>query len=254
MSKFLLRLTPALALVEPVVQDGKFIGQRLIQHVAALEGIHAALEVVTSGEKVFEIWDLRKRLDTLKHPADVTQNAGYVVLSDYEKDALIKGVKAVDWTFRGTVNVWVRWPQFFDDLRNIVEFDEKNPPVDYLEDKKRFEAALEAHTAQIKALEEAKLAALKEGTDKILAAKLAELQAAGKLGPAATIDDLAKDIVDAAKAEAQKLLDNPPAPVPAPGPQAEVSAPADATGTQEAPPADVSAPSKAFDTTNATEA
>jgi hypothetical protein len=180
MSKFLLRLTPALALVEPVVQDGKFIGQRLIQHVAALEGIHAALEVVTSGEKVFEIWDLRKRLDTLKHPADVTQNAGYVVLSDYEKDALIKGVKAVDWTFRGTVNVWVRWPQFFDDLRNIVEFDEKNPPVDYLEDKKRFEAALEAHTAQIKALEEAKLAALKEGTDKILAAKLAELQAAGK--------------------------------------------------------------------------
>jgi hypothetical protein len=206
-NKWLLKVTPAQVIYENQLENGKVIAQKAILTVSALEGYLVALEIVSTGDKLFEVWELRKRLEkSAAHPTDKLKNAGFIVLDDFEKETLLKGVKTLDWTFRGQNNIWIRWVQFFDDLQHIIAFDEANPPLDYLDDKARFEADIKAYDDAKREAEAKRLSELNQETDKILSAKLVELQAAGKLGSAATVDDLSTELKKAARDEARTLI------------------------------------------------
>ena len=206
-NKWLLKVTPAQIIYENQLENGKVVAQKAILTVSALEGYLAALEIVSTGDKLFEVWELRKRLEkTAAHPTDKLKNAGFIVLDDFEKETLLKGVKTLDWTFRGQNNIWIRWVQFFDDLQRIVAFDESNPPLDYLDDKARFEADVQAYEDAKREAEAKRLSELNQETDQILSAKLVELQSAGKLGSAATVDDLSAELKKAARDEARTLI------------------------------------------------
>jgi hypothetical protein len=205
-NKWLLKVTPAQNIYENEIKNGVVVGQKLILVVSALEGYLAALEVVSQGEKLFEVWEFRKRLEQFAHPNDKSQNVGFIVLDDFEKDTLLRGIKTVDWTFRGTNNIWVRWRAFFEDLQAIAVFDEKDPPLDYLDDKARFEASIKAYEDAVRDAEAKRLSELNQETDVILSTKLKELQDAGKLGSAATIEDLSTEVKKTARDEARKAI------------------------------------------------
>lgn len=205
--KWLLKVPDAQAVLNNVVKDGVVVRKEVVEIVSATTGYGFALEAVTSGEKVFSIWEMRKRIKKFEHPTEAWKNARYIVLDEEERETLLRGFKTIDWTFKGAITFWVRWEEFFSTIQNMVEFDETNPPIEYLQDKKRFEDEIEAYNAAQKALEEKRLAELKEETDGILAEKLAELQQAGKLGPAATVDDLSAEIRKDAELAAKTAIE-----------------------------------------------
>jgi hypothetical protein len=214
--------------------------------ISGLRGIEMALASITQGPKLFEIWNLRKRIhDSLF--ADGRLDARYLVLSAEEKELVLHAVKNFDWTLKGESQFWVNWGAFLDALQEIPEFDEKNPPADYVTWKKEFdaykaeqEAARKAAEAKALAAKEASEKKRRDGIAKIKDALLAEaLQQKirdGKLGNAATIEDLPDTLVVeiAEQAEAQyKLVEAAEAAIPA-----EATAAAEAQASQASEPAD----------------
>jgi hypothetical protein len=205
--QWLLRLTDTQVISQDTYKDGVLQSREIMGYVSSLEGILMSLETVTSGEGVFNVWDLRKRLKTMAHPTDKIQNAKYVLLSAEEKELITKAVKSIDWTFKNTIQLWVRWEEFFDDLRNIVEFDEDNPPAGYVEDKECFDAAVEAYKAEKRKLEEQAAAELEAETNVVLENVFKELQDKGLLGPAATIEDVPEKAKKAAQEQAKANIE-----------------------------------------------
>jgi hypothetical protein len=205
--QWLLRLTDTQVISQDTYKDGILIAREIMGYVSSLEGVLMALETVTSGDGVFSIWDLRKRLKTLAHPTSKMQNAKYALLSVEEKELVTKAVKSIDWTFKNQIQVWVRWEEFFDDLRNIVEFDEENPPADYTADKERFDAEIEAIKVEQRRIEELAAAELEAETNVVLEVLFKELQDKGLLGPAATIEDVPEKTKKAAQEQAKANIE-----------------------------------------------
>lgn len=208
--------------------------------ISGLRGIEMALASITQGPKLFEIWNLRKRLHESLF-ADGTRDARYLVLSSEEKELVLHAVKNFDWTLKGESQFWVNWGAFLDALQDIPEFDEKNPSADYVTWKKEFDA-YKAEQDTLRKAAEAKALALKEAAEKkrrdgvakikdaLLAEALQQKITEGKLGNAATIDDLPDVLVVeiAEQAEAQyKLVEAAEAAAPA-------TAPAEAKDAAEA--------------------
>lgn len=205
--QWLLRLTDTQVISQDTYKDGILISREIMGYVSSLEGVLMALETVTSGDGVFSVWDLRKRLKTLAHPTSKMQNAKYALLSVEEKELVTKAVKSIDWTFKNQIQVWVRWEEFFDDLRNIVEFDEENPPADYAADKERFDAEIEAIKVEQRRIEELAAAELEAETNVVLEVLFKELQDKGLLGPAATIEDVPEKTKKAAQEQAKANIE-----------------------------------------------
>jgi hypothetical protein len=219
-NKFLLKLPQAQAIVEDVVSEqGQFVERKVKEIISALVGVRLALEVVSNGEKVFEVWSFRRRLEELRSPKGPLNDATFIVMSTEEKEFLIKGVKSFDWTLRGQANFWIRWPDFFAALADIQPFDEKNPPIDYVEWKTKWDEEMkkiedEKREAEEKALaakrekELAEAAELSEETMVILADTLDRLKEVGKLGPAATIEDIPEAVRAEASLKAKQNIED----------------------------------------------
>ncbi len=181
-----------------------------------------ALQTVTSGPKLFEVWNLRKRIKEVHFPEMPLASAKYLILSEEEKTILIDGFKTVDWTLGQKNPFWVEWEELFDSIRDIAVFDEKNPPAAYVTwrlewEKQQAEREAARAEAERKALAEAEAAKIKRDTaikalaDAALSVVLADRVAAGKLGAAATIDDLPADVKGDALAAATLQYDADPA-------------------------------------------
>lgn len=181
-----------------------------------------ALQTVTSGPKLFEVWNLRKRIKEVHFPEMPLASAKYLILSEEEKTILIDGFKTVDWTLGQKNPFWVEWEELFDSIRDIAVFDEKNPPAAYVTwrlewEKQQAEREAARAEAERKALAEAEAAKIKRDTaikalaDAALSVVLADRVSAGKLGAAATIDDLPADVKGDALAAATLQYDAEPA-------------------------------------------
>jgi hypothetical protein len=198
--KYILALPEAQAIIDIVNDKGQL--KRIVREIiSALQGVHLALEAISAGEKLFEVWELRRKLNELKHPENAMNDATFIVLTTEERDFILAGTKRFDWTIGGKVNFWIRWEPFFTALANIKEFDEKNPPVEYVEWKRKWDADIAEINAKKLAAEEAALAkknardAFRTSSyDAALASELEKelqsLKELGKLGNAATTDDL----------------------------------------------------------------
>jgi hypothetical protein len=199
-NKFIISLPEAQAIVD-VVEDKKVVKRVLREVISGLYGVQLALESIAQGEKIFEVWELRKKLAELKHPDGPMKDATFIVLTAEERDFVMAGLKRFDWTVRGTVNFWIRWEAFFDAMANIRELDERNPPVEYVEWKRAWDADKSARDAEKRAAEDAVLAK-KTALDEFeqqqytelleieLADALDRLKEMGRLGEAATVDDV----------------------------------------------------------------
>ena len=198
--KYILALPEAQAIIDVVNDKGQV--KRLVREIiSALQGVHLALEAISAGEKLFEVWELRRKLNELKHPENAMNDATFIILTTEERDFILAGTKRFDWTIGGKVNFWIRWEPFFTALANIKEYDEKNPPVEYVEWKRKWDADLAEINAKKLAAEEAALAkknardafrtsAYEAALATELENELQSLKDAGKLGNAATTDDL----------------------------------------------------------------
>lgn len=181
-----------------------------------------ALQSVTSGPKLFEVWALRKRIKEVFIQDKPLEAASYMILSEDEKEILRQGFTTIDWTFNHKHTFWVEWEQLFDSVNTIPVFDEKAPPAKYLQWKLEWEKAVEARAAaqkeaerKILAEQEAAEAKRNSGIKRLgderlqtaLEAKIAE----GKLGNAATIEDLPAALIGDIRAQAATDYDANPA-------------------------------------------
>lgn len=173
--------------------------------VDPLMGLEMALQSVTQGPKLFDVWSLRKRIKELRDPEDARQSARYLLLDDSEKEILLTGFKTLDWTFQGKHTFWVEWDALFDSMAAIKPYDEVKPDVDYVAWRTGYEAAKAAKAKAIKEAEAAALAAAEAakldretGIQLLVTADLQEalgdLKRLGKLGPNATTDDLSLEV------------------------------------------------------------
>lgn len=227
-TKYLLKVTPAQFIWEEKynteTNPPTLLSRKLKEVVSAFTGYDFALQSVTQGPKLFEIWELRSRLKKLAVPENHDYDARYVVLTAEERELLLQGFRTIDWTFQQQVTFWVRWDEFFADVKNITDFDEENPPIEYVTWKHEFEqfqvklaaerkAAEERVLAERKAAEERKAAKLAEIRSRLLGAKLEELVGLGKLGSAAGVEDIpagiAADIELQVQAEYEAFINAP---------------------------------------------
>jgi hypothetical protein len=197
---YIITLPPTQAIVDTVNDQGQL--KRVVRElISGLQGVQLALESISSGDKLFEIWELRRKLNALKHPKTPVNDARFIVVTTEERDFILAGMKRFDWTVRGTVNFWIRWEDFFKSMSEIKEFDEKNPPVEYVEWKRKWDADIaeaEAEKREAEAAALAKKAARDAHRDSsynsVLAieldTELARLKDCGKLGSAATVEDV----------------------------------------------------------------
>jgi hypothetical protein len=197
---YIISLPPTQAIMDIVNDKGQT--KRVVRElISGLQGVQLALESISSGDKVFEIWELRRKLNALKHPETPVFDAQFLVVTAEERDFILAGVKRFDWTVRGTVNFWIRWEDFFKSVSDIKEFDEKNPPVEYVEWKRKWDADLKAaeeKKREAEAVALAKKAARDAHRDNAynaalaseLEAELARLKERGKLGSAAATEDV----------------------------------------------------------------
>lgn len=180
-----------------------------------------ALQSVTSGPKLFEVWALRKRIKEVFFQDKPFESASYMILSEDEKEILRQGFTTIDWTFNHKHTFWVEWEQLFDSVNTIPVFDEKAPPVEYLEWSLEWDKAVEARAAadreakrKILAEKEAAIAKRNSGIkrlgDERLQAALDAKIAEGKLGNAATIEDLPSVLVGDIRAQAATDYDANP--------------------------------------------
>jgi hypothetical protein len=147
--KYILALPEAQAIIDVINDKGQI--KRIVREIiSALQGVHLALEAISAGEKLFEVWELRRKLNELKHPENAMNDATFIVLTTEERDFILAGTKRFDWTIGGKVNFWIRWEPFFTALANIKEYDEKNPPVEYVEWKRKWDADLAEINARMK--------------------------------------------------------------------------------------------------------
>ena len=228
--KFLLKTPQARMTVEPRLDaDKKPVinehGQTVVdvkEVISPLFGYGLALQTVTSGPKLFEVWALRKRIQEVHFQDKPAASARYLIVTAEELELLVTAFKTIDWTFGQKSLSWTEWQELFDSVQNVPEFDEKNPPVEYLDWKKVWDAAEAAKEAvRVEAERKVQLeraAAEAKRTDaiaKITSARLADALALkvseGKLGSAAGVDDLPKDLVDTIKAESIVDYDANPA-------------------------------------------
>lgn len=196
-----------------VVNDaGQFVVD-IKEVISPLFGYNLALQTITSGAKLFEVWALRKRIQEVHFTDDPASSARYLILTSEELELLTTAFRTIDWTFGQKSTFWVEWQEFFDAVQDVPEYDEKNLPTDYLDWKKGWDEA-EAKRKAIK--DEAELQAkLKRAaaeakrndgiarlTSTRLVAALTQKMDEGKLGGAATVDDLPKDLSDSIKVQA----------------------------------------------------
>ena len=131
--------------------------------VSPLLGYDLALQSVTQGPKLFEVWALRKRIRTLREeiPTDAMEPA-YLILDETEREVLLQGFRTLDWTFQGKHTFWVEWEQLFDSVSSLTEHDATKPDAAYVQWKRRHEERVEAHKAAIRAAEDQALEAARQ--------------------------------------------------------------------------------------------
>jgi len=231
MSKqYLLKTPPARVVVEPRLdsegnrvtnEKGQFVVD-IKEVISPLFGYNLALQTVTSGAKLFEVWALRKRIQEVHFQDNPAASARYLIISHEELDLLTTAFKTIDWTFGQKSTFWTEWQEFFDAVQNVPEYDEKKLPADYLDWKKTWDeaqTARDAAKAEVERQAQLERAAAEakrnDGIAKITSARLAEALAQkvaeGKLGAAATVADLPKELSDSIKAEAIVDYDANPA-------------------------------------------
>lgn len=227
MAQHLLHLPVPRIVVRPRVDaEGKPVLDEAGKHILDIQeivdplmGLELALQSVTQGPKLFDVWSLRKRIKELRDPEDARQSARYLLLDDAEKEILLQGVKTLDWTFGGKHTFWVEWDGLFDALAAIKVYDESTPNADYVAWRTAHEAAKTAKDKAIKEAEAAALAAAEAAkldretgiqalVDANLQETLDELKRLGKLGPNAGVEDLSPVVVDAIRAQAERDYDS----------------------------------------------
>lgn len=226
MAQHLLHLPAARIVVRPRVDtEGKPVldesGKHLLdiqEIVDPLVGLELALQSVTQGPKLFEVWSLRKRIKEAMDRENPQASARYLLLDDAEKDILLTAVKTLDWTFGGKHMFWVEWEALFDAISGIKAYDETKPDAEYVAWRTGYEAAKAAKAKAIKDAEAAALAAAEAAkldretgiqalVDADLQEALGDLKRLGKLGPNAGIEDLSTVVRDTIRAQAERDYD-----------------------------------------------